>query len=94
MERKQLSNVLAVAAETESIEVLKNFIYYQIGRPGQEGWKSGGFGSKLVAKLDGLRTIAGEIAAAGGGDAEELWIELARQYLGHLQRWFVYKKET
>ena len=93
LERKQLSNVLAVANETPSIEVLKNFIRYQIGRAGQEGWKVGNFGQRLVEELDVLGDMAETLAREGSGERDSLWIELARQYLGYLERWFVYRKQ-
>jgi len=58
MERSQFDNVLAVATETESVEVIKNFIRYQIGRRDGLGWRHGGFGLKVVEDLDRLRDVA------------------------------------
>lgn len=49
MRENQLRNVLDVALHTESIEVVGNYIRYQIGRGGS--WKSGNFGENVVAAL-------------------------------------------
>lgn len=50
MRENQLRNVLDVALHTESIEVVGNYIRYQIGRGG--GWKTSNFGENLIAALD------------------------------------------
>ena len=50
MRENQLRNVLDVALHTESIEVVGNYIRYQIGRGG--GWKTGNFGENIIAVLD------------------------------------------
>lgn len=49
MRENQLRNVLDVALHTESIEVVGNYIRYQIGRGGS--WKSGNFGENVIAAL-------------------------------------------
>ena len=93
LEDKQLRNVSAVAAETESLAVVDNFIQYQIGRarPGQ-GWLAGpdgGFGERLRADLEWIREQARRLADAQV-TAKELEIRLARLYLGYLIRHFKY----
>jgi hypothetical protein len=50
MRENQLRNVLEVALHTESIEVVGNFIRYQIGRG--SGWKTGNFGENVITALD------------------------------------------
>src|SRR5919199_1339781 len=48
----QLRNALAVASETPSSEVLKNWIRYQIGRPDGRGWRQNGFGEAIIEQLE------------------------------------------
>lgn len=105
MEKHQIGNVLSAALDTQSGEVLKNFIRYQIGRDfAGNSWRHKKFGELLVGELDRLRDIARDIATVVNitlgssdepteADVDEIWIELARQYMGQLNRYFYYKKE-
>ena len=105
MEKHQIGNVLAVALETPSVELVKNFVLYQAGRDvSGTGWRKSNFGEKLIKELDELHEKAEDIAhevsrqlRAGEPkekDIDEVWIELARQYLGQLNRYFYYRKEA
>jgi hypothetical protein len=105
MEKHQIGNVLAVALETRSVELVKNFILYQAGRDvSGTSWRRSNFGERLVAELDSLhgdaKSIAHEVSgqlrvgAPGEKDIDEVWVELARQYLGQLNRYFYYRKEA
>ncbi len=106
MEKHQIGNLLSVALETPSVELVKNFIRYQIGRDvSRTSWRKNDFGEKLVQALDQLRDDAEVMArdrsiASHLGDKvqdqdiDELWIEMTRQYLGQLNRYFYYKKEA
>ncbi|HRJ40282.1 MAG: hypothetical protein KJZ86_08015 [Caldilineaceae bacterium] len=49
MRENQLRNVLDVALHTESVEVVGNYIRYQIGRGG--AWKLNNFGECLITAL-------------------------------------------
>jgi len=93
LEDKQLRNVEAVAAETESVAVVDNFIKYQIGRAKEgEGWRFGpdqGFGEAVRQDLEWLKEQAGG-KAGGGVTAKDLEIRLVRRYLGYLTRYFKY----
>jgi len=106
MEKHQIGNLLSVALETPSVELVKNFIRYQIGRDiSRTSWRKNDFGEKLVQALDQLRDDA-EVMARDRSiarhlgdevqdqDIDELWIEMTRQYLGQLNRYFYYKKEA
>lgn len=53
MEESQFRNVLSVAMETRSIEVVVNFIRYQIARPGS-AWGNNDFGHKVILDLSGI----------------------------------------
>jgi len=105
MEKHQIGNVLAVALETPSVELVKNFILYQAGRDvSGTSWRRANFGEKLVAELDELHQKAEDIAHEVSGqlragepeerDIDEVWIEMVRQCLGQLNRYFYYRKEA
>jgi len=94
MKLSQFGNVLAVATETGSVEVVKNFIRYQIGRKEGKGWQHGGFGQRLVDDIDGwLAEQAKAIEAehpAGDLQKDTVWMELVRLYIGYLRRDWVF----
>ena len=101
MEVNQIQNLLAVAQETDSVEVVKNFIRYQIGRDGgRASWgrsmKGPAFGDRLIDELDKLEKIAKSIVPADSDSllAERAWMKLCRLYIGHLRRYFYYKKRS
>lgn len=105
MEKHQFSNLLGVALETSSVESLTNFIYYQMGRDVRgNSWRNRAFGDRLVKDLQALRKIAQEIGnnvaltlsvgEPSHSDVDSIWAELARQYVGQLNRYFYYKKEA
>lgn len=101
MELNQLQNLLSTAQDTQSVEVVKNFIYYQIGRDNKgNSWRKNekgkpSFGERLIQSLDGLRDTAVPIAEKYGGKGDEIdkaWMGLTRLYLGNLRRYFYYHK--
>ena len=93
LERSQFDNVLGVATESGSVEVVKNFIRYQIGRKDGAGWRHGGFGLGLIEDVDAwLRPQASEIAAATGVPQDAAWIELLRLYVGYMRRHWVFRR--
>src|SRR3954468_17929127 len=92
----QLRNAIAVANETSSLEVLKNWIRYQIGRADGRGWRHERFGEGVIEQIDGpLQALAAEVATgAGASDRQhEVWTQLTRLYLGYLNRHFYYRNE-
>ncbi len=109
MEKHQISNLLGVALDTDSAEVVINFIQYQVGRDARgTNWRAKGFGKKLVKELNDLqntaRAIAGKVQSELNDEQgrsrslrkEEIdliWMELVRQYLGQMNRYFYYRKE-
>lgn len=105
MEKHQIGNVLAVALETPSVELVKNFILYQVGRDTRgDSWRRKRFGDQLADRLENLKetaeSIAREVHSRLGlseptkQEIEAVWTELVRQYLGQLNRYFYYKKEA
>jgi hypothetical protein len=106
MEKHQISNLLGVALDTGSVEVVINFIQYQVGRDARgTNWRAKGFGNKLVRELKDLQNTARAIAGKVQSDLEQsqsprkeeidgIWIELVRRYLGQMNRYFYYRKEA
>ncbi|MBE2199681.1 MAG: hypothetical protein IAE79_13785 [Anaerolinea sp.] len=100
MEVGQVQNLLAVAQETDSVEVVKNFIRYQIGRDttGSSWRRRVGtgpvFGEQIITELDKLEGIARTLVAQDAVDLEidRTWMKMTRLYLGYLRRYFYYKK--
>ena len=105
MEKHQISNLLGVALDTDSAEVVINFIQYQVGRDARgTNWRAKGFGNRLVRELNDLQNMARSIAGKVQSELEQskspqkeeidgIWIELVRQYLGQMNRYFYYRKE-
>lgn len=105
MDSTQMSNLLNVCSETESVEVIVSFLHYQIGRDDRykNTWAWRGFGDKLVEKLSALRSKAEALVNQASQEAgyqlgkgkpqqrDHVWVLLARQYVGHLRRYFTYK---
>lgn len=103
MELNQLQNLLSTAQDTQSVEVVKNFIYYQMGRDNRgRSWRKSernqpSFGDRLIQALDELRDTAVPITEKYGGQTEDIdkaWMNLTRLYLGNLRRYFYYHKRT
>ena len=102
-EESQLRNVLEVANQTECVEVVENFILYQIGRDTSgKKWKYRGFGKSLVDKIKSEKVygnadkIVKELKrkdSKGNYDLDEVWLKLTRLYLGYLNRYFIYRKK-
>lgn len=100
MELGQVQNLLAVAQETDSVEVVKNFIRYQIGRtPVGSSWRrrvgtGPAFGEQIITELDKLEGIARTLVPQDATDLEidRTWMKMTRLYLGYLRRYFYYKK--
>lgn len=100
----QLRNLLNVAGQTDSLEVVANFVRYQLGRSaGSRGvavWnrQAGGttFGEAVINALQGPVTEAARHALerAGLPLEGEAWVETrakaARLFLGFLYRHYVY----
>lgn len=103
MRQNQLRNVLNTALNTESLELLANFIRYQIGR--SSAWQQKNFGEELIAALHqngavgqaAVRAVQDKRVIAVLGEqatTDEIrhraHIILARRFLGELNRAFAY----
>ncbi|MHA1796770.1 MAG: hypothetical protein ACTSUK_11715 [Promethearchaeota archaeon] len=102
LEEGQIRNVLNVALESDCVEVVENFIYYQIGR--SKKWSFNKFGESLAMKIrknekDSTYETAKQIVLeAGIKENKEHWIndtwhQLTKLYLGYLNRYFYYQKK-
>jgi ribosomal protein S10 len=100
LQRAQLSNLLSLANETDSVKALELFIKYQMGREKVgRGWtypEGKPFGDRVIQDFQTLDKWAEEIAKKSGSSQEEihLWqkethLWLIRLYVGSLNRWFV-----
>ena len=110
MEENQIRNVVNVSSDSRSVEVVTNFIRYQIGRSRSgKQWQYGRFGERVIQDievgvvLDSARLAADraakEIAERDEtADRESLfqraYINLTLLYLGYLSRAFRYCKEA
>jgi hypothetical protein len=106
LERHQFTNLETLAGETRSLEVIKDFIRYQMGRDARKNtWraiiKGGAFGERVIKDIDGLERTADSIvkqaqrAGVMPNDAEQeralIWWMLARRYISYLEHAFVYR---
>ena len=93
LEESQFRNLVRVADTTESPEVVKNFLRYQVGRERKWGRGDKSLAERIIQTVDGmLKKTAGEIAEKAGDPAEKkrIWMELIRRYLGYGSRYLKY----
>ncbi len=106
MEENQLRNLLNVAMESRSVEVVINFIRYQIGR-NESAWQKDKdeFGRTVIRDIRtfvaGLAdNVVGYLKDSSISEAEaealrsEASIRLMQLYLGYLNRAFYYGKKA
>lgn len=93
LEESQFRNLLRVSDTTESTEVIKNFLRYQVGRDKKWGRGKDSLAEKIIKDIDGrIKYRANEIAQeAKTDDVKLIWIELTRRYLGYGARYLTYK---
>jgi hypothetical protein len=99
LEEAQYRNLLHVAASTESSEVIKNFLRYQVGRDDKWGRGRDSLAEAIIKDIDNWihqRAIA--IAREAGIEraspkVNEIKIDLIRRYLGYGARYLKYKRE-
>jgi hypothetical protein len=104
MEKHQIKNLLGVALDTRSVEVVKHYILYQVGRDvSGASWRRDDFGKELVKAIESLKTDAERITrlvhdglklpAPSQPEIDETWMALVRAFLGQFNRYFYYRKE-
>jgi len=94
LEESQFRNLVRVADTTDSAEVIKNFIRYQVGRDKKWGRGKDSLAEKIVQDIDGnIKKTAQIIAECSQSDFKPIWLELIRRYLGYGSRYLKYLKD-
>jgi hypothetical protein len=95
LDPSQYQNLVQVALSTDSAEVIKNFLRYQVGRDTKWGRGEGSLAEAIVKDIQGdLATQAKAIAELAGDLSRQksIHIELIRRYLGYGKRHLTYLK--
>ncbi|OZH51978.1 hypothetical protein AFK68_27320 [Hydrocoleum sp. CS-953] len=100
LEESQFRNLLEVANTTESTEVIKNFLRYQVGRDEKWGRGKDSLAEKIISYIKSdIKEIAEKIAKTIPDDTETekptnyIKLQLIRRYLGYGSRYLVYKRK-
>jgi hypothetical protein len=94
LDPSQLHNVSGIAAGSECVQVVTNFIKYQMGRK-PKAWGHGDFGQEVIKHINGLKKKAEHIAGEHAPDekVDAVWIELCRSFWGYVIRYFKFRDE-
>jgi hypothetical protein len=95
LDLSQYQNLVQVALSTESPEVIKNFLRYQVGRDTKWGRDKGSLAEAIIEDIQGdLAQQANAIAEAAGDGTQkkQVHIELIRRYLGYGKRHLTFLK--
>lgn len=93
LDASQYQNLVQVALSTESPEVIKNFLRYQVGRDSKWGRGADSLAEAIVKDIQSdLEQQATTIAETAGDQSrkKEVHIELIRRYLGYGKRHLIY----
>ncbi|MEM6353887.1 MAG: hypothetical protein AAF766_24335 [Cyanobacteria bacterium P01_D01_bin.14] len=99
LEEAQFRNLVRVAASTDSVEVVKNFLRYQVGRDRKWGRGEKSLAERIIQDIDSkLKTTSKDIlesvkdieADDTSLDQKGVWMELIRRYLGYGSRYLKY----
>ena len=96
LEESQFRNLLQVALSTDSPEVVKNFLRYQVGREDKWGKGADSLAEAIVSHIQGfLKERATTIAQAAGAPEKNnsVHMNLIRLYLGYGSRHLTYLKK-
>lgn len=94
LEEAQFRNLVRVADTTDSAEVIKNFIRYQVGRDKKWGRGKESLAERIVQDIDGnIKKTAQVIAECSKADFKPIWLELIRRYLGYGSRHLKYLRD-
>ncbi|MBZ8181459.1 MAG: hypothetical protein SAL07_08130 [Oscillatoria sp. PMC 1051.18] len=96
LEESQFRNLLRVAETTESSEVIKNFLRYQVGREEKWGRGKNSLAERIIKDIDTqIKSAAEKIAKeADSSEVNLVYIELIRRYLGYGSRCLKYLNST
>ncbi|AFZ42902.1 hypothetical protein PCC7418_0681 [Halothece sp. PCC 7418] len=92
LEDSQFRNLVRVSQTTDSPEVIKNFLRYQVGRDTKWGKGKGSLAEKIIQDIDNkLKQNAEKIAQETADEKlKPIWLELIRRYLGYGARYLKY----
>jgi len=94
LEESQFRNLLRVSETTESAEVIKNFIRYQVGRDNKWGRGEESLAERLIKDINGnILKAAQKVAESSRTDFKPIWLELIRRYLGYGVRHLTYLRK-
>jgi hypothetical protein len=93
LEESQFRNLLRVATTTESPEVIKNFLRYQVGRDSKWGRGEGSLAERIVNDIDGQLKSKAEEIDSDSQNSKSTWMTLIRLYLGYGARYLKYLKD-
>jgi len=94
LEESQFRNLVRVSDTTDSAEVIKNFIRYQVGRDKKWGRGQESLAERIIQDIDGnIKKTAGMIAECSQIDFKPIWLELIRRYLGYGSRHLKYLRD-
>jgi hypothetical protein len=94
LEESQFRNLVRVSDTTDSAEVIKNFIRYQVGRDRKWGRGQESLAERIIQDIDGnIKKTAGIIAECSQIDFKPIWLELIRRYLGYGSRYLKYLRD-
>ena len=93
LEESQFRNLVRVAETTDSTEVIKNFLRYQVGRDKKWGRGKASLASRIIKDIDNLlKKLAEKISKEVGEEfTQRVWLDLIRRrYLGYGSRHLKY----
>ena len=94
LKSSQFRNLVQVSYNTESAEVIKNFIRYQVGRDNKWGKGKNSLAEQIIKDIDSnIKKHAQEIQeVVNTEDLKPIWLSLIRLYLGYGARYLTYLK--
>lgn len=95
LEESQFRNLVRVADTTESAEVVKNFIRYQVGRDRKWGRGKNALAAKIIQDIDDMIKVEAQGIAKKSKveHFQPIWLELIRRYLGYGVRHLTYLRK-
>lgn len=94
LEEAQFRNLVRVSDSTDSAEVIKNFLRYQVGRDKKWGRGQESLAERIVQDIDSkIKKTAQIIADCSQTDFKPVWLELIRRYLGYGSRYLKYLRD-
>jgi hypothetical protein len=93
LDLSQYQNLIQVALSTESPEVIKNFLRYQVGRDTKWGRGEGSLAEAIIVDIQKPLKDQAETISNIAGDVSQkknIHIQLIRRYLGYGKRHLTY----